>query len=46
MLLNFCAAGSILVNPWNINDVAAAIEDAFTMSEEEEHPNQLLFDCE
>jgi archaellum biogenesis ATPase FlaH len=29
------AAGSILVNPWNINDVAAAIEDALTMSEEE-----------
>eukprot|EP00878_Enallax_costatus_P027615 GHUV01029750.1.p1 GENE.GHUV01029750.1~~GHUV01029750.1.p1 ORF type:complete len:669 (+),score=134.14 GHUV01029750.1:399-2405(+) len=28
-------AGSILVNPWNINDVAAAIEDALTMSEEE-----------
>lgn len=27
--------GSILVNPWNINDVAAAIEDALTMSEEE-----------
>jgi trehalose 6-phosphate synthase/phosphatase len=23
------------VNPWNINDVAAAIEDALTMSEEE-----------
>jgi hypothetical protein len=30
-----CPAGSILVNPWNINDVAAAIEDALTMSEEE-----------
>jgi hypothetical protein len=28
-------AGAILVNPWNINDVAAAIEDALTMSEEE-----------
>jgi hypothetical protein len=27
--------GAILVNPWNINDVAAAIEDALTMSEEE-----------
>jgi len=30
-----CLSGSILVNPWNINDVAAAIEDALTMSEEE-----------
>ena len=28
-------AGSILVNPWNISDMATAIEDALSMSEEE-----------
>ena len=28
-------AGAILVNPWNVADVAQAIEDALTMSEEE-----------
>ncbi len=28
-------AGAILVNPWNINDMAQAIEDALCMSEEE-----------
>lgn len=28
-------AGAILVNPWNVKDVAAAIEDALTMSEKE-----------
>lgn len=28
-------AGAILVNPWNINDMAQALEDALTMSEEE-----------
>lgn len=27
-------AGAILVNPWNITDMAAAIEDALTMSEQ------------
>jgi len=27
-------AGAILVNPWNITDVAAAIQDALTMSEQ------------
>lgn len=27
-------AGAILVNPWNITDLAAAIEDALTMSEQ------------
>lgn len=35
LLLLHSHSGSILVNPWNINDVAAAIEDALTMSEEE-----------
>lgn len=33
--VTIACAGAILVNPWNINDVAAAIEDALTMSEEE-----------
>jgi trehalose 6-phosphate synthase/phosphatase len=33
--LSHAPPGSILVNPWNINDVAAAIEDALSMSEEE-----------
>lgn len=28
-------AGAILINPWNVKDVAAAIEDALTMSEKE-----------
>ena len=28
-------AGALLVNPWNISDVAQAIEDALTMSKEE-----------
>ena len=28
-------AGAILVNPWNITDMAAAIEDALTMSDVE-----------
>ncbi|KAK9830458.1 hypothetical protein WJX72_011880 [[Myrmecia] bisecta] len=28
-------AGAILVNPWNITDMAAAIEDALTMSDQE-----------
>lgn len=28
-------AGAILVNPWNITDMASAIEDALTMSEQE-----------
>jgi trehalose 6-phosphate synthase/phosphatase len=28
-------AGAILVNPWNVSDVAASIEDALTMSEAE-----------
>jgi len=28
-------AGAILVNPWNVRDMAAAIEDALTMSEQE-----------
>ena len=28
-------AGAILINPWNVKDVAHAIEDALTMSEEE-----------
>mmetsp|Transcript_34157 Transcript_34157/g.96798 ORF Transcript_34157/g.96798 Transcript_34157/m.96798 type:complete len:1143 (+) Transcript_34157:655-4083(+) len=28
-------AGAILVNPWNITDMAAAIRDALTMSDEE-----------
>ena len=28
-------AGAILVNPWNVVDVAGAIEDALTMPEEE-----------
>ena len=27
-------AGAILVNPWNITDMAAAIEDALTMSDQ------------
>ena len=27
-------AGAILVNPWNITDMAAAIQDALTMSEQ------------
>ena len=28
-------AGAILVNPWNITDMAAAIEDALTMNDGE-----------
>jgi len=28
-------AGAILVNPWNINDISSAIEDALTMAPEE-----------
>jgi len=28
-------AGALLVNPWNVNDMAAAIEDALTMPEAE-----------
>ena len=27
-------AGAILVNPWNVTDMAAAIEDALTMSDQ------------
>lgn len=27
-------AGAILVNPWNITDLAAAIEDALSMSDQ------------
>jgi len=30
-------AGAILVNPWNITDMAAAIQDALTMSEQVRH---------
>ena len=30
-------AGAILVNPWNITDMAAAIQDALTMSEQVQH---------
>lgn len=31
-------AGAILVNPWNITDMAAAIEDALTMSDQARAP--------
>lgn len=31
-------AGAILVNPWNITDMAAAIEDALTMSDQVRYP--------
>lgn len=31
-------AGAILVNPWNITDMAAAIEDALTMSDQASYP--------
>jgi trehalose 6-phosphate synthase/phosphatase len=33
-------AGAILVNPWNVRDMAAAIEDALTMSEAERRERQ------
>ncbi len=33
-------AGAILVNPWNITDMAAAIEDALTMSDQARAPTR------
>ncbi len=33
-------AGAILVNPWNVRDMAAAIEDALTMTEAERRERQ------
>ena len=33
-------AGALLVNPWNVNDMAAAIEDALTMPEAERRERQ------
>ncbi len=36
-------AGAILVNPWNITDMAAAIEDALTMSDQVVQNKQLSF---
>jgi len=33
-------AGAILVNPWNVRDIASAIEDALTMSESERRERQ------
>ena len=33
-------AGALLVNPWNVNDMAAAIEDALTMPESERRERQ------
>ena len=41
-------AGAILVNPWNITDMAAAIEDALTMSDQAsacQHGLNLLQNC-
>ena len=33
-------AGALLVNPWNVNDMAAALEDALTMPEPERRERQ------
>ena len=33
-------AGALLVNPWNVNDMAAALEDALTMPEAERRERQ------
>ena len=33
-------AGALLVNPWNVNDMAAAIEDALTMPDSERRERQ------
>ena len=33
-------AGAVLVNPWNVNDMAAALEDALTMPETERRERQ------
>ena len=38
-------AGAILVNPWNITDMAAAIEDALTMSDQARPHPAAVYQC-